>query len=283
MVRASGHGPSCQVTTCTYEEPCNTGPKPCARSNTLSIMFSSPLGSPGPPWTGMRRPPASVFWTSPTRASSATPAAWRSAIASLSAAITPLRVASNSPGVRSGALGVEQSRRPQRVARVERPRPPRIGLVALGEVVPEAAEQDGAAEVEILAQVPAREHLAGVVHRHGGALGRGCDASGQRATGGDHGVPGQLRRVRAIAEDEPLHVRPREAGRPEAVTAVDARLGHQQPGARAQGARGALVAHDAREPLERAMRVHEPVRVVRVGHVVPPEQMRLTAGREPPT
>src|SRR3954453_14895401 len=85
MVRASGQALSCQVTTCTKEEPPSGCVSPFPSTQVSQIALKSPLGSPVPPWTGYRLPFFTTNCTLPTGTSSGSFAARRSLIASPSA------------------------------------------------------------------------------------------------------------------------------------------------------------------------------------------------------
>ena len=135
----------------------------------------------------------------------------------------------------------------------------------------EAAEQDRAAGVEVVVQVPCAQH-------------RTCLADVDRAARARHDgrclaevrklVAPQLAGVLAVVEHDVLELAARELVAGPAVGAGQPLLRHHEARPLAQRALGALVADDPVESLERLVGVRDPVAVVGVQDVVVPAQLR---------
>ncbi len=148
--------------------------------------------------------------------------------------------------------------------------------------VPEAPEKDRALGVQVLVQIPCRQDVAGIAHRHRGPARGGGQTAGHRPAHRHEVVAHELAAVLDIAEDHVLHVLAGEPRRTQTVAAVDPGLGHDQPDPGAQAPRRALIADDPGKPGQRLMWVREPIAVIGVGDVVGAEQIRQVARAEQP-
>ena len=167
-MRASGHAAFVEADDLHEGRAVLHVAEPLPGANGAQIALNWPCGSPGPPWIGTLRPPRVVTWTSPTEASSLIRAPFRSLIASPKACCTSAFSVFRSRGVLTGSVGsngVVQGDAFEASARAD-----------------EAPEQDRAARVQVLLQVPRGQHVARVADRAPDPLELGASRPGTTGT-----------------------------------------------------------------------------------------------------